>query len=447
MEAQRARRNLLWGPARWVAGVWIAYGVVETVFAGIVPWAIHGRAQYVPQDVVFSAFVLALYGAIGTLLGLLMGSVRVLTTRGTPPRDRGDDEALWSAVGTSTVLVGCLANAVAQHAAAYVVWLLLGACALTIVHLIGVWRCGARTPGRWAASPWIVFALLLTAFYVGEERSGEWVGTSRVAGASICLLAVLSLGFFASRVRRAAGAGRGRRGRSLAIAVAGSLAAILVLGQQSAPAVAAAPSAPRHSSVRNILLITLDSVRADHLSVYGYARDTTPHLKEFVASGATLYMHAVAAGDMTLSSHASIFTGLTPRRHGAYCAPGSACRALSPDLPTLAGLLGQSGYDTAAVVANTAFLTHEFGMDSGFQHFEAVPHVQPATRTKNYYIRQSVAAAVRRAGVSDDNVRQVQPRGDHYRSCHSVGGAHGVRTSALLPVPQLHGRAQPLRPS
>ena len=80
------------------------------------------------------------------------------------------------------------------------------------------------------------------------------------------------------------------------------------------PRVSSAPPAPDKP---NVILITLDTVRADHLSLYGYGRDTTPNLKKLSEVG-TVYTNAIAPEDMTLSSHASIFTGLYPSQHRAH---------------------------------------------------------------------------------------------------------------------------------
>jgi arylsulfatase A-like enzyme len=114
-------------------------------------------------------------------------------------------------------------------------------------------------------------------------------------------------------------------------------------------------------------MITLDTVRADHLSVYGYEHDTTPHLREF-AKGATVYNRAIAASDMTLPSHASIFTGMYPSWHGAYAAMPSFPygRPLVPDALTLAEVLRAKGYWTAAVVGNHSFLQASMGLAQGF---------------------------------------------------------------------------------
>src|SRR5438046_10733710 len=73
----------------------------------------------------------------------------------------------------------------------------------------------------------------------------------------------------------------------------------------------------------NILMIVMDTTRADHLSVYGYERDTTPNLKK-LAQDAALYTNAISAADITLSSHASLFTGFYPSWHGARGRPPEA---------------------------------------------------------------------------------------------------------------------------
>ncbi|HUT84328.1 MAG TPA: sulfatase-like hydrolase/transferase, partial [Thermodesulfobacteriota bacterium] len=67
----------------------------------------------------------------------------------------------------------------------------------------------------------------------------------------------------------------------------------------------------------NIILITLDTVRADHVSCYGYERQTTPNLDAFSREG-VLYKNAYATASWTLPSHASIFTGMYPTKHGAH---------------------------------------------------------------------------------------------------------------------------------
>ena len=114
----------------------------------------------------------------------------------------------------------------------------------------------------------------------------------------------------------------------------------------------------------NVLLITLDTVRADHLSLYGYERPTSPVLESLARSGIR-FDEARATAPWTLPSHASIFTGRWPHELGVnWMTP------LGADVPTLAGYLGSRGYATAGFVANTLYCSYDTGLDRGFTHFE-----------------------------------------------------------------------------
>ena len=115
-------------------------------------------------------------------------------------------------------------------------------------------------------------------------------------------------------------------------------------------ATAATPTLP------NIVLLVLDTVRADHLSLYGYERDTTPSLERFVteAGRAVVYPMAFSESSWTVPSHASLFTGLIPSEHGAHRGNqgDSFSFAAMKDVTTLAELLKRRGYRTAAIFAN-----------------------------------------------------------------------------------------------
>lgn len=128
-----------------------------------------------------------------------------------------------------------------------------------------------------------------------------------------------------------------------------------------------------------IVLISLDTLRADHTSLYGYHLETTPTL-EALARGATVYERAQASSPWTLPSHASMFTGLYPREHGARnyrpeeLEPDGSPkpRPLGSRPVTLAEVLGAAGYRTGAVVANEAYLAPRFGVARGFDDYEVV---------------------------------------------------------------------------
>jgi arylsulfatase A-like enzyme len=128
----------------------------------------------------------------------------------------------------------------------------------------------------------------------------------------------------------------------------------------------AAPERP------NIVLITLDTTRADRLGAYGYAGGTSPNLDRF-AERAVVYDRAYATSSWTLPTHASLFTGLLPMQHGAQSVPkgsnrslGYGVRPLDESFATLAELLVEAGYQTGAVVGGPA-LRSELGLAQGFQ--------------------------------------------------------------------------------
>lgn len=115
---------------------------------------------------------------------------------------------------------------------------------------------------------------------------------------------------------------------------------------------------------QRIILISLDTMRPDHLGTYGYDRPTSPAIDRFAASG-VVFEDAVAQASATLSSHASILTSRIPRHHGASF---SNRHGLGADVPTLAGLLQEAGYRTVAFTGGGQ-MDRRFGLDRGFQEY------------------------------------------------------------------------------
>ncbi len=143
-------------------------------------------------------------------------------------------------------------------------------------------------------------------------------------------------------------------------------------GVASAAALILAAAACGPDSPPNLVLITLDTTRADRLGPYGFAAARTPALDAF-AREAVVYENAYAASSWTLPSHASLFTGLLPMQHGAQATGGEpspllgyGVRALDEGFTTLAEALAGAGYRRAAVVGGPA-LRHELGLAQGFE--------------------------------------------------------------------------------
>ena len=124
-------------------------------------------------------------------------------------------------------------------------------------------------------------------------------------------------------------------------------------------------SLPRASAAApNVLLIVMDTVRADRLSLYGYTRPTSPNLAELARRGVR-FERAWSTAPWTLPSHASMFTGRWPHELSA-----GLKGPLDSRYPTLAESLLRRGYVTAGFVANTTYCSAETGLGRGFLHYE-----------------------------------------------------------------------------
>jgi arylsulfatase A-like enzyme len=125
------------------------------------------------------------------------------------------------------------------------------------------------------------------------------------------------------------------------------------------------PAQPGALRGQNLLVITLDTTRPDRLGCYGNHAIDTPHLDRLCTRG-VVFSGAVATAPATLPSHASIFTGLYPLHHGARA---NALYRLGSEQRTLAEVLSDSGYETAAFVSSFV-LDARFGLAQGFDLYD-----------------------------------------------------------------------------
>jgi arylsulfatase A-like enzyme/Tfp pilus assembly protein PilF len=114
----------------------------------------------------------------------------------------------------------------------------------------------------------------------------------------------------------------------------------------------------------NVVLITIDTLRADHVGCYGYKQIKTPNIDSLAADG-TRFDHAFAVVPVTLPSHSTMLTGTYPMLSGMH---DFSANKLSPQLPTLAAVLKQAGYATGAVIGS-AVLDSRFGLNQGFDFY------------------------------------------------------------------------------
>ncbi|MEE3330549.1 MAG: sulfatase [Myxococcota bacterium] len=169
------------------------------------------------------------------------------------------------------------------------------------------------------------------------------------------IYAALAIGEPTRRLRKAAGV-------SLATLLAASLLAPFVESPREVPTTlrGGSPSRP------NVVLIVLDTQRADYIGAYGHDGGLTPNL-DALATESTVFEECFTTAGWTIPAHASLFTGLYPQSHGASW---EEHRYLDDRFETLAEGLASAGYATAAFVANPYLKLAN--LDQGFDHFQEI---------------------------------------------------------------------------
>lgn len=117
---------------------------------------------------------------------------------------------------------------------------------------------------------------------------------------------------------------------------------------------------------RNLILISMDTVRADHLGCYGYDRPTSPQIDTF-AERAVVFENCTSPSSWTVPSHLSIFTSMEPATHGCVYYPKPP--RLNKNFETLAKIFTREGFRTAAFTGG-GYAGRRYGLDIGFEHFE-----------------------------------------------------------------------------
>lgn len=268
----------------------------------------------------------------------------------------------------------------------------------------------------------IVLLLVLAARQFRAPRKEGWLTSSRIASLAVCYAGAALL--FAVHSTRpgtprpsllwimAAWIGLAAAVSALAIRIAPRFAGpgvFLVLTLFSAglafqhrsappthvPTPQAALSPPSRPDAPNILLIVLDTVRADHLDLYGYARPTLPQTGRYLREG-LVFDRATASGTFSFTSHGSLFSGLLPSQHGAHSGRSRGRRgSLWPDIITLADELKERGYRTEGVSANDIFLREWTGFHKGFDSFQTSSVRSPRYRS----LAARIATRLRILGV------------------------------------------------
>jgi arylsulfatase A-like enzyme len=374
---QKSLQGMFWGMIAWQV-----YAVFEYAAVTLAPLLMYRNMTIAAWQWKLSALLLFFYSLAGAILGALGGVLVSVIARSRVP-----GQEVFKTVGTLTLVTAFLANQFLRAREPASILLSI------FVAIVLIWSLTSENRGRGLglfANPWAIVPFLLGIGYINHETL-----TSRsVVLRSLVTLALAGLfwgaSVWSSRIRQPRRTAGILRQASAVVGFAALL--LLICGvflnrdlQARGDGASSAESKP------NVILLTLDTVRADHLSLYGYNRNTTSNLIKF-AQSATLFTHVSAAGDMTLTSHASIFTGTYGswngiRSHVSSTSVHGQGVPMSDAYPTIAEILSKQGYSTAAVVANTGFLTPAWGFDRGFQLFYYPSALRMLPPDREYYLR------------------------------------------------------------
>ena len=119
-----------------------------------------------------------------------------------------------------------------------------------------------------------------------------------------------------------------------------------------------------YGRARGVVLVSVDTVRRDHVGAYGYARPTTPRFDALAREG-ILFDDAVSTSSWTLPAHLSMLTGVDPGRHGGV----DSRHGFNHAVPTLPALLRTAGFATRAVTSHL-YVSGVYGLDDGFEHLD-----------------------------------------------------------------------------
>jgi arylsulfatase A-like enzyme len=190
---------------------------------------------------------------------------------------------------------------------------------------------------------------------------------------------------------------------------------------------AATPGSP------NVLVILIDTLRADHVSSYGYSRATTPNIDRLAREG-VLFENAVSTSSWSFPPHVSLLTGEYPHEHSLGRIPPMSAFGSSSDLipiPMIGEELERRGYRTGAFSSNRIFFDENLGFGRGFVHFEdcffsvtdmALRTVLGRELGRWLLLRNRFVRALNRIGVKNwidpDAENQVVSWGDHLWKAH-----------------------------
>jgi len=324
-----------------------------------------GTLPILAKAIVYSALAfLLLYGAVALMLGpwlthvLRLRAVSVAVTL----------SAFWCCLVVGSLLT--LGTRIPRGGAQIRIFLMCAATA--VIAALLAYPLAARlsrsdfvrsVAGRFALAGVWLLATIVGLLWLSHHGGSTLARGGLALGGFLCLLGVL-IGGAASRSRRA----------GLLIGWAALIVACVAWGGAAASATRSTATLDDGLKVPHVILVVIDTLRADALSCYGDAGTRTPNLDQFAAEGVR-FERAISAAPWTVPGVASIMTGLTPLEHGA--ARGG--QMLPNEVKTLAEYLVDMGYSTTAIGQNPQLTPLVSNLNQGFETYAVHPHVAADT--------------------------------------------------------------------
>jgi len=240
---------------------------------------------------------------------------------------------------------------------------------LTVSALLIAARAAGRRPNalRWAAG---LFSACVSFVYVGlsvnRALRGSPTSPQGMAANAALLVGAGLLGLLAGKLAGAVAAALKTRRRAAYGSFAALAACLVYLAWSWGNVTAGARNVSASNRLRpNVILVTVDALRADHLSLNGYDRNTDPTLRKLASQGVN-FSRAFSQATITVRSMSSLFTSLYPQMHGMM---KSGLR-LAPEVKTLPELLWRHGYNTAGFGGGNPSLFASGGIVRGYDYYD-----------------------------------------------------------------------------
>ena len=394
----RTGTNFFWG-AFWAMIAWQVYALIEYAGSTLAPLLLYKNMMIAAWHWKLSLLLFGFFTIAGIVLGGI-GGVAYGVWKKMPLGSTWQGRA----IGTLTLVLAFIANLMLGRPDLFT--LIVSA----LVAGMLIWSLSSRDHSGWftlVANPWWTILFLLAVAKTNYELLETRSALLRCAVSTILVVVFSGISILRNRIRvstRGAG-GAWRHAAVVLCGVALTLGCAVFFNRGVPVEVGPGPAAAGNAKQPNIVLVTLDTTRADHLSLYGYTRNTTPNLAQ-LAESASIFVHAMAAGDLTLTSHGAIFTGTYASWNGAHAYLGHVPgQPISESYATLPEILSKHGYSTAGVVANTSYLQSAFGFNRGFQFWDSRVPIQMNRSEKplfqQYYLRRGARQVLARFVCTD----------------------------------------------